>query len=219
MQGDSILVEEHHRKAAVEIVSRLEEVIRNKPNGFSITVAGESGSGKSETAQAIVDELAKYNIPGLVLGQDDYFVHPPKSNDKARREDIGWVGSGEVRLELMSQHVEKILAGAEKIKKPLVLYQEDRIESETINTKGFKVLVAEGTYTTLLKGIDAHIFIDRTFEQTRSHRQKRMRDASELDPFIDRVLEIEHRIISANRAKAHIIIDSDYQIKAGPAPL
>ena len=219
MQGDSILIEEHHHRAAVEIVKRLEESIRDKSSGFAITVAGESGSGKSETAQAIVDELAKKEITGLVLGQDDYFVHPPKSNDRARREDIGWVGSGEVRLDLMSKHVGRILAGGASIEKPLVLYQEDRIESEILHANGVKVVVAEGTYTTLLDGIDAHVFINRTFDQTRAHRLKRMRDASELDPFIDRVLEIEHGIISANMAKAHIVIDSNYQVGDGPIPL
>ncbi|MBF0447071.1 MAG: hypothetical protein HQL67_02605 [Magnetococcales bacterium] len=219
MQGDRILVEEHHRKAAVEIVNRLLGAIHKKPGGFAITVAGESGSGKSETAQAIVDELARQNISGITLGQDDYFVHPPKSNDRARRQDINWVGSGEVHLDLMSQHVHQILAGAKTIDKPLVLYQEDRIESETLDLQGVRVVVAEGTYTTLLDGIDAHVFIDRTFAQTKAHRQKRMRDASELDPFIDRVLEIEHRIISANRAKAHILIDSDYRVEDGPVLL
>lgn len=219
MKGDSIIVEEHHRRAAVEIVKRLLDPIRDRSGGFSITVAGESGSGKSEMAKAIVDELAQFDIPGLVLGQDDYFVLPPKSNDQARRKDIGWVGTGEVRLGLMAEHVKKILSGVEFIEKPLVLYQEDRIESETMPTNGVKVVVAEGTYTTLLEGVDVHVFINRTFAQTRAHREKRLRDASELDPFIDKVLEIEHRIISENRARAHFVIDSEYQVENGPVAL
>jgi hypothetical protein len=37
-----------------------------------------------------------------------------------------------------------------------------------------------------------------------------MRDASELDPFIDRVLEIEHGIISLHKSLAQIIVGADY---------
>ncbi len=219
MRGDSILIEEHHRRAAAGVVKRLLAAIRERPDGYSISVAGESGSGKSEIGQAIVDALADAGIAGMVLGQDDYFVHPPRTNDRTRREDINWVGPREVRLDLMSQHVRGLLDGRQPVEKPLVLYEEDRIESETITADGAKVVVAEGTYTSLIEGIDARVFIDRSFEQTRAHRIKRMRHASELDPFIDRVLEIEHGIISSHKSRAHIVINSGYEAEDGPVAL
>ena len=73
-----------------------------------------------------------------------------------------------------------------------------------------RVLIAEGTYTTLLDNCKTHVFIDRTYLETRAHREKRMRDKSELDPFIDRVLEIEHGIISSHKPRAQIVVDKDY---------
>ncbi|MGW8246474.1 MAG: hypothetical protein ACWGOV_00060, partial [Acidiferrobacterales bacterium] len=77
-----------------------------------------------------------------------------------------------------------------------------------------RVAIAEGTYTTLLKNIDTHVFIARNYDDTRAHREKRKRDESELDPFIDEVLKIEHDIISKNRERANIIINRDYSVTA-----
>ena len=50
--------------------------------------------------------------------------------------------------------------------------------------------------------------------ETRAHREKRSRHKSELDPFIDKVLDIEHSIISAHRDLANIIIHKDYTASA-----
>ncbi len=212
MRGDTILVEEHHRKAAAEIVPELRRRIADKAGRFTVTVAGESGSGKSETATAIAEALAAEGIECMILQQDDYFVYPPKSNDRARRRDIGWVGPGEVRLDLLDRHLAAFLAGAGEIEKPLVDYEADSIGTERAGVGSARVAIAEGTYTSLLDNVDARVFIARDFEQTRAHREKRRRDAAELDPFIDEVLKIEHEIISAHRARADFVIAADYSV-------
>ncbi len=36
-------------------------------------------------------------------------------------------------------------------------------------------MIAEGTYTTLLPNADTRVFIDRTYLETRAHREKRAR--------------------------------------------
>ena len=59
MKGDIIVLEDHHKKAAAVIVPEILEKIKNKTSRYTITVAGESGSGKSETGKAIADELEK----------------------------------------------------------------------------------------------------------------------------------------------------------------
>ena len=66
----------------------------------TVTVAGESGSGKSEIAHCIAEVLEGEGKRALVLGQDDYFKLPPKSNHNRRLEGIDWVGPGEVRLDI-----------------------------------------------------------------------------------------------------------------------
>ena len=76
MKGDIVLINEHHINAAKCIVSQIADQIKSKPSRFVITVAGESGSGKSETGLAISKELEKLGIKSVVLGQDDYFYLP-----------------------------------------------------------------------------------------------------------------------------------------------
>lgn len=211
MRGDTIIVEDHHRKAAAEIVPTLLKRI-GEAGKYTVTVAGESGSGKSETATAIADALAEAGIASVILQQDDYFVHPPKTNDATRRKDIAWVGPGEVRIDLLDAHLAAFLAGEASVEKPLVDYATDSIGSEVADFSGARVAIAEGTYTSLAEHVDTRVFIARDFEQTRAHREKRRRDASELDPFIDDVLKIEHDIISKHRARADYVIEPDYSV-------
>ncbi len=210
MRGDTIIVEAHHRKAATAIVSLILPEIEASPGRHTISVAGESGSGKSETATAIVEALAEHGISSAIFQQDDYFVYPPKTNDHTRRKDIGWVGPREVRLDLLDGHLEAFLADAKSIEKPLVIYETDTITSEEMSVGNVRVAIAEGTYTSLLEEVGTRIFIDRDFSETRAHREKRKRDKSELDPFIDRVLIIEHEIISSHKSRADIVINADY---------
>lgn len=212
MKGDTIIVEPHHRQAAEAILPILLPLIESSDDRYTITVAGESGSGKSEMATAIADVLATQSIDSVILQQDDYFVYPPKSNDKARREDISWVGSQEVKLDLLDENLQAFLDGAGQIEKPLVIYDEDRITSENLEVGKARVAIAEGTYTSLLENIHTRVFIDRSYADTRAHREKRSRHASELDPFIDNVLEIEHGVISSHKSRANIIINKDYSV-------
>ncbi len=212
MRGDSIVIEDHHRKAAAGIAPIVRASLTDNGKPIGVTVAGESGSGKSEIAAALAEALGTDGIACVILGQDDYFVYPPKSNDAARRKDIGWVGPQEVKLDLLDDHMRAIIDGAQTLEKPEVVYEDDTVESEVLNTSGIRVVIAEGTYTTLIPSATHHAFIDRDYTQTRKHREKRNRDASELDTFIDRVLEIEHGIISAHKAKADIIVNEDYSV-------
>jgi uridine kinase len=211
VRGDIILVEDHHRQAASTIVRRLLPDIRDHNGRFVVTVAGESGSGKSETAQAIAEALAPERVEAAVLQQDDYFRHPPRTNDRTRRSDIDWVGPNEVRLDLLDEHLAEAGGGGAGLDKPLVIYEEDRIESETVDLQGVSVVIAEGTYTSLLENVDCRVFIDRNRLDTMEHRVRRGRE--DFDPFIERVLEIEHAIISEHKALADVLITRDYGVE------
>lgn len=103
MQGDSIVIEPHHRKAAEGIVPIVLKTLASAEGRIGVTVAGESGSGKSETAAALAEALAAHGIESVIFQQDDYFVYPPKTNDRTRRADINWVGTQEVKLDLIDR--------------------------------------------------------------------------------------------------------------------
>ncbi len=213
MKGDIIVLEEHHRNAARVIVPAIVESVKAKDARFTISVAGESGSGKSETGKAIAEELEKHDITSVLLGQDDYFVLPPRSNDAKRREDDSWLGPHvEVRLDVLEQNLIDAINGADEIVKPLVDYDENSVEDETIDLGGVKVVIAEGTYTTLLKNIDSKVFIARNRVDTLEHRQKRNRGSEVGDPFIENVLKMEHKIIAGHKQLADFVITRDYDV-------
>ena len=213
MKGDVIVIEEHHKRAAAKIVSVILEKVKSKSTRYTITVAGESGSGKSETGQAIADELKRDGITAVLLGQDDYFVLPPKSNDAKRRDDSEWLGPHvEVKLDVLERNLKDALAGADSIVKPMVDYDANTVEQELIDLTGVKVIIAEGTYTSLLKHVDTKIFIARNRIDTLEHRQKRNRGSEVGDSFIENVLKLEHKIIAGHKQLADFVITKDYDV-------
>ena len=213
MKGDIIVLEKHHIKAAQKIVPEILEKIRAKPARYIITVAGESGSGKSEMGKAIADELAKAGIKAILLGQDDYFVLPPKSNDAKRREDPEWLGPHvEVKLDILEKNLKDAIAGKDGFIKPLIDYNENSVNEERVSLVGVKVVIAEGTYTSLLKNVDTKIFIARNRLDTLEHRQKRNRGDEVGDPFIENVLKMEHKIIAGHKQLADFVITRDYEV-------
>jgi uridine kinase len=211
MQGDIILVGEEHERAAGIIVDHIIDDIRSTDRRFTITVAGESGSGKSETGQAIKEALEARGVGAAVLQQDDYYVLPPKFNDAARRANFAWVGVSEVRIDLLDEHLKAAREGASEITKPLVIYADNRIDEETISLEGVDVVIAEGVYTSLCENVDRRVFIARNRLETMEHRMKRGRE--EFDPFIEDVLREEHAIISQHKSRANVIITRDYDVE------
>ncbi len=214
MRGDIILVGDEHRAAATAIVDHLIDDIRATDRRFTITVAGESGSGKSEMGRALADELIERGIQAAVLQQDDYYVLPPRFNDAARRANIAWVGTTEVRLDLLDEHLEAAQDGANEIVKPLVIYEDNRIDEETVSLTDVEVVIAEGVYTSLCEHVDRRVFIARNRLETMEHRRKRARE--EFDPFIEEVLVTEHEIISQHRELADVVISKDYDVELVP---
>ncbi len=213
MKGDIIVLEAHHIAAAKQIVPQILDAIKTKPTRYTITVAGESGSGKSETGKAIADELAAAGINAVLIGQDDYFVLPPKSNDARRREDPEWLGPHvEVKMDLLDGNLKAAIEGAESFVKPLIDYNANSVEEQVVDLTGVKVVIAEGTYTSLLKHVDTRVFIARNRMDTLEHRKKRNRGNEVGDPFIENVLKMEHKIIAGHRFLADFVITKEYGV-------
>lgn len=204
MRGDRLVIGPHHTAIATRLVDR----IRERPRPLVVTVAGESGAGKSELASEIGRLLVESGIAADILQQDDYFVFPPRTNHEMRRRNIDQVGLYEVKLDFLDANVRSFLRGENPILKPLVDYDADSIGVEERDLVGVEVLIAEGTYTTSLAHANLRIFIDRTYAETAAHRAERGRDRHE--PFIDEVLAREHAIIRGHRELADLIVSSDY---------
>ena len=216
MRGDRLIIDDRHRAAAARIAACVAPQLVHHTSPFVLTVGGESGSGKSEIAQALADALSERQIVPCILQQDDFFAYPPKTNDMRRRQDISRVGVYEVRMELLQQTIAHAREGRDSLVVPLVDYAADRIESQTVSLDGIAILIIEGTYTSLLQDVDLRVFLERTVDETRASRIKRGREAQ--DDFIEQVLQIEHAIIREHRPLADLLVTKDYRVVGAPTP-
>jgi uridine kinase len=215
VKGDVIVVDDSHRRVAATIAAMIRKQLDARPGRFLVTVAGESGSGKSETAAALAEQLFNAGIQSVILGQDDYFRLPPKANDARRRQDPDWLGPHvEVRLDLLQANVNSALAGDPSIEKPTIDYSANTVATESVSLVGVKVVIVEGTYVSLLRHVDVRIFIARTRLETLEHRMRRNRGNEVRDPFIEGVLGIEHKIIAGHRHLADFVVTNDYDVVA-----
>ncbi len=210
MIGDKVHTQPHHTKAAREIYEAVRDELGDGPTTF--TVAGQSGAGKSEIAEELAKLLDADGRKPIIFQQDDYFLYPPKTNHNRRLDDIDWVGTKEVNLKLLDEHLELFKkSNTQILEKPLVIFEEDRITSEKVDLSPFKVLIAEGTYTTLLKNADYHVFIDRDYHDTKKHREERGRDV--IDSFSEEVLKIEDKIITKHKSFASFIVRKNFSVE------
>lgn len=210
MIGDKLVIKKEHLKSGRHIAELLYPMIMKTKGRFIVTIAGESGSGKSELATTITQALLEKGLRSKIIQQDDYFVYPPKTNEKMRREDMDRVGLFEVNLAVLDQSLCDIIAGKRRIAKPLVIFEDDCITKETLVLDKIKVVIVEGTYTSNLKNVHCHVFIDRTYLDTREARQQRSREKQ--DEFLEKVLEIEHKIISSHKPLAAIVVTKGYEV-------
>lgn len=213
MKGDIIGIDEQYKKVVRIIVSYLFEKIVAKANRYTITVAGESGCGKSETAKAIAIELEKCGFKTVILGQDHYCYLTPKFNDLKRKEDPEWLGPHvEIKMELLENNLKAAINGEPEIVKPVIDPAENSINTIKISLLGVRVVIAEGTYATLLKNVNTKIFIDRSRLETLEDRKKRNRRNEVNDPFTEQILITEHKIIAGHRLLADIIVTKDFNV-------
>jgi uridine kinase len=176
-----------------------------------IGLAGESGSGKSTTAEALGAALAGAGVPVTLLHQDHYFRRPPRTNHEARVADLSLVGPHEVALERIAEHLAAFRAGAPGVEAPRVDYPGNRFDTVWHDFAGARLLLVEGTYALFLEGLDARVFLEATHTDTHERRMARNRDLWE--PVIDTILAIEHAAIAPQGATADVVISRDFRVR------
>jgi len=196
----------------VEII--LPEIKKSKKKYF-ISVAGESGAGKTIFSFVLSKRLSEEGLGVCLLHQDDYFIYPPCENTKRRKEDINNIGTSEVKLALLDKHLKDISMGKKEIVKPFAIYENDKITDRKIKIGKSCIVIAEGTYTMLLKNTNKKIFLERDYNDSREERKFHLRKSKhkkEELQFLEKILKIEHKILSSHKKKADLIITRDLNI-------
>jgi uridine kinase len=177
----------------------------------AISVAGESGSGKSTIGFALKKVLEQKGYHVLLLHQDDYFKIPPKKNHEARLKSFDHIGTHEVRLDLMDGHIAAIKnKTVNTISIPVMNWEKDSEEAMLYDVSEVDMVIAEGTYTSLLQQVDDRIFITTNYIKTKQNRIDRNREP--VTDFIEQVLEKESRIIQSHAPLANIWMDEKMNI-------
>ncbi|MDD3079450.1 MAG: hypothetical protein PHH37_10150 [Paludibacter sp.] len=203
-----------HKFAAGEIVSAIIGDIKGRSTCYVVALAGESGCGKTETSKELTNALTEAGIRSLVLGQDNYFYLPPAANDAKRKSDKTWLGPRkEVDLQLLDNIIVAAKNGAEELAVQFIDYASGKMTVDEVKMNGIKVIIVEGTYTMLLKHVDVRIFIDADYHDTLPYRIKRNRGNEVRDPFVENILETEHKIIAGHRFLADFVISKDYEVE------
>jgi uridine kinase len=178
---------------------------------MAISIAGESGCGKTTLSQAIKEELELQGKKVLILHQDEYFKLPPHQNHQAREKDFEHIGPQEVRLDLLDEHIHKIKNRmVQTLSVPQMNRVADEEETNYIDVRNLDLIIAEGTYTSLLKKVNIRIFINTQYLHTRKNRLQRKREV--ITDFIETVLEKESSIISKQSVISDITLDQELNI-------
>ena len=186
----------------------------SRAHGIVVGVAGESGSGKTVTAVSLARELEASGVRTGIIHQDDYFLRAPRANHAHRLVHLDDVGPQEVNLPLLALHIAAFRQRRQGVPTPVVDYETDCFLDRRRDFSDLSVLVVEGTYVLRLDELDIRIFLEATHQDTRARRSARARDID--DSFVERVLRIEHEIIAAQAARAHIVIDRKFRIRELP---
>lgn len=177
-----------------------------------ISIAGESGSGKTTLSKTLTSVLEEAGLKTILIHQDDFFKLPPSQNHQAREQDFEHVGYTEVRLDLLDRCLRQIKERQNvMLTIPYMNRLTDTEESKSINIGDVKVVIVEGTYTTMLHEPDWRIFMDSSYQLTRQNRIARGRET--VTDFIENVLMKESQLIQLHKPMADMVIDSELKIE------
>ena len=207
---EPLVLKKEYFELSKQLVALLKKSALLHKQKLVIGIAGESGSGKSVTAKCLQIELEKRNISSLIIHQDGYYKLPPKENHEKRKADINWVGTNELHLNLMQEHIDKFKNEEALIEIPIVHYKNNKFTSNKTILKDKTVLIVEGVYTFFLNNLDYKVFMSRTYKDTLNKRKSRVRE--KYDPFVEQVLKIEHSLVSKQKNLANVTINKEYHI-------
>jgi len=211
MIGDEIDERKLNFLATKKILAVIQPLLKSKK--FVFAIAGESGSGKTYMSIALKKELENQGVRSLILHMDDFFHLPPATNHQNRLADLGNIGPHELDLPRLNQVIKEFIHGEQSVSLPQIHYYLNMISEIEVSLQHIDTLIIEGTYAFFLENTDFHLYMSRNYLETREFREQRNRGNEVNDPFVEIVLQIEHKIISATKNKADAWIDFDHNLK------
>lgn len=209
MLGDILLIKDHHRKAADEIIRIIEEKITGK---YVIAISGESGSGKSELTHVIAKELFKKGVVAKPVHTDNFYKTLPLERMSWRIEQgiERVVGPDEYDWQAINSVVSEFRKGNE-CSMPCVDLVNQRVDTLRTDFSEIDVLILDGLYAIKTKGVDLKIMIALTYHETKKAQTERGKE--EANELRYRILEAEHKAVQSLKPLTDIIVDKNYSVE------
>ncbi len=226
-RGDIPRIKDYHVAAARDLLPHvLERLDAATGAGERLTVAlgGESGSGKTEIGYLLTLMLRKHGRGAVVIPGDAFFVRPPDENHANRlaadaRGDLGeGVGPHEVNLD----RLDGILASARMPETTSVSVPSDcrsltarRYPQVPVALEGIDAVMVDLTYSLHLNHATCKVFLQpASLDRIDEVRARNLaRDPDQDFDFIERVLRLEHELISPLIERADLIVDKEYRVR------
>jgi len=204
MIGDIVIVKKEHRNKAKQIIPK----ILKSPSPLVVGIYGVSGTGKTEVATCLADELSKKKIPSLVISLDDYYkTNFIERNEIRATKGINYVGLKEINWTAL-QFVIEAFYERETLCFRRINRTSEAIETGIVNSEGIKILIVEGLYAGYLRKfdlLDYAIFLEGNMEDTYKFRKERMKENPD-DKFRQKILLKESRVVGQLRKYNDYII-------------
>lgn len=202
------MIEDKHRKAGDDIVRH---ILKYKKDKMMIAISGESGSGKSELAHVVARGLRSNGIMAKPLHIDNYYrIHPLERTEWRKSHGIEKVvGYDEYDWDTIYRNIDDFRHDRTS-EMPCVDLVTEQIDRLITDFKGIDMLVIDGLYAIKTDGVDVRVFIDLTYHETKKAQLVRGKEPQ--NEYRMAVLEQEHKMVSALKDSADIIVDAGYRV-------
>ncbi len=208
MLGDVLLIDDKHRVAG-EII--IQEIMKRKKEKFTVAISGESGTGKTELAHVIAKGLRKHFIFAKPIHIDNYYNTLPLERTAFRQENgiENVVGYNEYDWDTIYRNINDFKTGS-KSTMPCVDLVTEQVDTLITDFKDVDMLIIDGLYAMKTENIDLKIFIDITYHDT--GKAQLLRGKEPQNEYRMKVLLQEHKMVSALKEMADIIVKKDYNV-------
>lgn len=208
MLGDVLLITDKHKKAAGQIVEKMNGLGQDK---YIIAISGESGSGKTELAHVLAKHFKDEGKLAKVMHIDNYYKVPPKERT-AWREEHGFdsVGLDEYNWDLISKVIDDFKNDRE-CQMPCVDLLTDQVDQLITDFNGICYLIIEGLYSIQVPA-DFKAFITLTYHDTKNAQLVRGKEPQ--NEFRLNVLKHEHKAVQSLKPRADYLITKDFDLIA-----
>ena len=208
MLEDVLLITDADREVARTLAA---EILKRRMNKFIIAISGESGSGKSELTHVIARELKKVGVVAKPMHIDNFYRILPLERTAWRTrygvENV--VGYDEYDWERINATLDDF-RNDRKSTMPCVDLVTEQVDQLTTDFSVIEMLIIDGLYAIKTEGVDMHIFLERTYQDSRKAQLARGKEPQ--NEFRTSVLMQEHKMVTGLKPLADILVTKEYDV-------